>query len=1003
MAYLGVGRVSDPAHTTMMISKSKAMQEEIGFMNYQRTPRCRALWLLAPLFLMVAHAAPVALAEVDGFQPIFDGKSFAGWKAADMSFWSVEDGALTAKITREHPLPANLYLVWQGGALADFELKLKSRFFGSPKLNSGFQFRSTELSNHDLLGYQMDNNLDTPWLVRLYEEHGRHTLAWRGERTLIDERGNLTKEPIPDAQGPAAFKLEDWCEYHLTCVGRKLTLEVNGKLMAEATDNDPLHFAAQGILALQLHTGPPTVAQFKDIQLKMLKPAFVKSEPPVVAATGNRKDGTLAAQLDGDKSVAAPLVDKTLVAWVAPANLTQHGGSVLTIDDRQSHFDGIVFGELAQARWMAGSDFHHRTERQQNTWPAETADSNTLVQIAIAYHGNDVTTYRDGKAYEHHTIKQPQPFGPDSVVMIGPRHVGNHDFFAGAIADARIYDRALSAEQIAALQPNAESAPQPWAWWTFDDAACADRAGRFAASRLFGGAQVVEGKLRLDGRSAAFSAGQTAEALGAVSPPALPPSLLSLPKLPEDIATVRRFRNHLLADPYRPTYHFVIPEDYAGPFDPNGAIFWRGQYHLFYIYQENRVHCFGHVSSVDLVHWRQHPTPLYPTADSPDRGMFSGNCFINKRGEATMLFHGVGAGNCIATSSDDQLDRWTKLPSNPIIPNPTGQEPYASWDPHGWVEDGQYYGLFGGTPGSGKPPSMFKAAALDGWKYVGPFLHHNLPDVASNEDISCPDFFQLGGKRVLVCIAHNRGTRYYVGDWKHEQFYPEIHERMSWVDNTYFAPESLTAPDGRRILWAWIFDQRSHGLRTASGWSGEMALPRELALGDDHRLRMRPIEELKRLRYNEQTQQNIAVAADKEVVLPKIAGNTIELEVQIEVQDAKQVGLKVCRSPDREEETSVVYDTADQHLKIDTTKSSLAEGTKKVEAGPFALKSGELLTLRVFVDRSVVEVFANDRQAVLRRIYPVRPDSLGISVFATGGAAQVRQVKAWQLAPSNAY
>ncbi|MBI5685850.1 MAG: GH32 C-terminal domain-containing protein [Verrucomicrobia bacterium] len=942
------------------------------------------LCLAVALLLNASLAASPA--DEPGFQPIFDGKSFDGWKAADMSFWSIEDGALTAKITKERPLPANLYLIWQGGELADFELKLKSRVFGSPKINNGFQFRSRELPNHDLMGYQMDNNTGTPWLVRLYEEHGRHTLAWRGERTVIDASGKMTKEPITEAQGEAAFKLEDWHEYHLICVGNKLTLKVNGKLMAETTDNDPVHFAAQGILAMQLHTGPPTVAQFKDIRLKVLKPAFVKANPQ---PTETKAGGSLA--------------DKTLVAWAAPANLTQKGGSVLTIDDRQSHFDGIVFGERAAARWMAGSDGYRRTQLKQDSWPAETADANTLVQVAIVYRGNEVTVYRDGKEYSCHTIKEPQRFGADSVVMIGRRHMGNNDFFEGAVADARIYDRALTVEQIAKLKVKAPSEPRPWAWWTFDDLMRADRMGRFTATRLEGGAKVADGRLILDGKKAEFLAAQAGSGFDSVSPPPMPPSLASLPKLPDDIAVVRRFRNHLLGDPHRPTYHFVIPEDYAGPFDPNGAIFWRGRYHLFYIYQENRVHCFGHISSVDLVHWRQHPTPLFPTDTSPDRGMFSGNCFINKRGEATMLFHGVGAGNCIATSNDDNLDRWTKLPSNPIIPNPKGREPYASWDPHGWLEGDTYYGLFGGNPGSGKPPSTFKATELDGWRYVGPFLSREMPDVAANEDISCPDFFKLGNKRVLVCIAHNRGNRYYVGEWKNEQFHPEIHERMSWVDNTYFAPESLEAPDGRRILWGWIFDQRSPATKRASGWSGELSLPRVLTLGDDNRLRYQPIEELKRLRYNEQTQHNIAIAAGKEVVLNKIAGNTIELELQIEPQDAKQVGVKVCRSPDREEETLLFYDAAEQKLKLDTNKSSLAEGPKKIEAAPFALKPGELLTLRVFVDRSVVEVFANDRQAALRRIYPCRPDSVGVSVFANGGAAKVRQVKAWQMAPSNPY
>jgi sucrose-6-phosphate hydrolase SacC (GH32 family) len=942
--------------------------------------------LVLMAFGLLVHGRALAAAEAEeGFQNIFDGRSFAGWKAADMSFWTIEDGALTAKITKEHPLPANLYLIWQGGELADFELKLKSRVSGSPKINNGFQFRSKELANHDLMGYQMDNNLDTPWLVRLYEEHGRHTLAWRGERTVIDQQGKLAKEKIVEEQGPAGFKLEDWCEYHLICIGRHLTLKVNGKLMAEVTDHDPVRFAAQGILAMQLHTGPPTTAQFKDIQLKIIKPAVVIAAPPSSAKP------------------QTTLTDKTFVAWVAPANLMQHGGSALTLDDHHGHFDGLVFGERAPARWMAGSDSYRRTQLKQDDWPAETTDANTLVQVTLVYRGREITIYRNGQPYSHYTIKQPVQFGPDSLVMMGPRHMGNRDCFAGAVDEARIYDRALTAAQVAALKPGVPSEPKPWAWWTFDDAACRDITGRFAASRLVDGAKTENGRLLLDGKQAAFIAAQSASGLDALNPPALPPSLAFKPRLPEDIPTVRRFRNHLLADPYRPTYHFAIPEDYAMPFDPNGAIFWRGQYHLFYIYQENRVHCFGHISSVDLVHWRQHPPPLYPTEGSADRGMFSGNCFINKKGEATMLFHGVGAGNCIATSSDDQLDRWTKLPSNPIIPNPTGKEPYASWDPHGWVEDGNYYGLFGGAPRSGKAPSTFKATELDGWKYVGPFLHHEMPDVATNEDISCPDFFKLGTKRVLVCIAHNRGNRYYVGDWKNEQFHPEIHERLSWVDNTYFAPESLEAPDGRRILWGWIFDQRDGKTRLASGWSGELSLPRVLTLGEDNRLRMKPIEELQRLRHSEQTQQNIAVAADKEIVLPKISGNTIELEFQIEPQDAQQIGVKVCRSPDREEETLITYDVVEQKLKVDSNKSGLAEGRKVVEAAPFALQASEPLVLRVFVDRSVVEVFANDRQAITRRIYPARPDSLGVSVFATGGAAKVRQVKAWQMAPSNAY
>ena len=222
--------------------------------------------------LAIVPALPVIAAEAE-FKKLFDGKTLDGWKAADMTYWSVEDGAITGKITEEHPLKENLYLIWQGGELADFELKLKSRVGGSKEINNGFQFRSKELPNHDVAGYQVDNNLNTEWLVRLYDEHGRETLAWRGQRTVFDEGGKATNTEIPEAKGAPWFKLEEWHEYHLICAGPRLTLKVDGRLAAEVIDNDPNQRDLSGILGLQLHTGPPTTVQFKDIQLKILKTA----------------------------------------------------------------------------------------------------------------------------------------------------------------------------------------------------------------------------------------------------------------------------------------------------------------------------------------------------------------------------------------------------------------------------------------------------------------------------------------------------------------------------------------------------------------------------------------------------------------------------------------------------------------------------------------------------------------------------------------------------------
>jgi hypothetical protein len=240
---------------------------------------------LALLILLVLSSS--LLADEEGFEPIFDGKTFTGWKTSDPDPWSIKDGAITATITKERPLNENRYFIWKGsekapqGALADFELKLKSRVRGEGAINNGFQFRSRRMRNGwDVAGYQVDNNLNvnnvSPWLVRLYDEHGRHDLALRGQRTTFNKDGKASIEVIKEAAGEPWFKLEDWHEYHLICIGNRITLKVNDKLVAEVIDNDPKNFDPQGILALQIHSGPPTIAEFKDIRLKIIKPA----EPP---------------------------------------------------------------------------------------------------------------------------------------------------------------------------------------------------------------------------------------------------------------------------------------------------------------------------------------------------------------------------------------------------------------------------------------------------------------------------------------------------------------------------------------------------------------------------------------------------------------------------------------------------------------------------------------------------------------------------------------------------
>lgn len=198
--------------------------------------------------------------------------------------------------------------------------------------------------------------------------------------------------------------------------------------------------------------------------------------------------------------------DKTLVAWVVPSNLIQRGGGVLTLIDVRERFDSIVFGEISTGKWMAGSDFFRRTQQDQSSYPSETADARTLVQLAIVYRGNEIVVYRNGNEYARHRVDRPQAFGGNNevIALIGLRYLGGNGeigYFAGQIEEARIYDVALTAEQVAALRPNNHADRKPLGCWTFEDGTGKDVMGNFPAGQVQGNTRIADGRLHLDGES----------------------------------------------------------------------------------------------------------------------------------------------------------------------------------------------------------------------------------------------------------------------------------------------------------------------------------------------------------------------------------------------------------------------------------------------------------------------------------------------------------------------
>jgi len=223
---------------------------------------------------------------------------------------------------------------------------------------------------------------------------------------------------------------------------------------------------------------------------------------------------------------------------------------------------------------------------------------------------------------------------------------------------------------------------------------------------------------------------------------------------------------------------------------------------------------------------------------------------------------------------------------------------------------------------------------------------------------------------------------------------------MTWVDNTYFAPEALIDDKGRQIMWSWLLD--NPGGEEARGWSGVYGLPRTLWLGEDGTLRMRPVPELETLRHDEKTWNDIALADGESKKLDGVVGDSFELAITLGPQTVGKCGVRVRASPGGEEQTLLYYDAEAKQLVFDATRSGI-DGRRVVERAPFELKEGEPLDLRVFVDRSVVEIYANDRQAICRRVYPGREDSLDVVLFTEGTEAEFRKIQAWEMMPSNPY
>lgn len=243
--------------------------EALGALVRAHVVPLRFLFLLILVSLTIRDASLCyASDKEDGFVSIFDGRTLEGWRGKS-PFWSVQDGAITGETTAANPTEGNTFLIFKD-EVDDFELRISVKILSG---NSGIQYRSVARENFVVHGYQADVDTTERYLGDLYDEGGRGILAKGGDRGKIgaDGRRNLDRKLIDRRALSAAIRWGDWNDYTVIAQGNRLIQRINGLDTIDLIDDEAAKSRDKGLLALQLHAGPPMFVQFKDIRLKRLR------------------------------------------------------------------------------------------------------------------------------------------------------------------------------------------------------------------------------------------------------------------------------------------------------------------------------------------------------------------------------------------------------------------------------------------------------------------------------------------------------------------------------------------------------------------------------------------------------------------------------------------------------------------------------------------------------------------------------------------------------------
>jgi len=484
---------------------------------------------------------------------------------------------------------------------------------------------------------------------------------------------------------------------------------------------------------------------------------------------------------------------------------------------------------------------------------------------------------------------------------------------------------------------------------------------------------------------------------------------------------------------YRPQYHFTPRIHWMN--DPNGLVYFNGEYHLFYQYNPFGSRwgymSWGHAVSPDMLHWEHRPVAI-PYGKEQEEGIFSGSAVVDHENTSGFGDGSIAPLVAVYTShytrndgstwqaqslaySTDGGATFTKYGGNPVLEfdDPDFRDPNVSW-----IDEMGRWLMVVALPTQHKI-QFYASDNLIDWEFLSDFG----PAGATGGIWECPDLFKLpvGGdpenqKWVLHVdlnpgsVAGGSGSQYFVGEWTGSHFIPESPaegEEPLWVDygTDFYAAitwNNIPAEDGRRLWVGWSNNWSYANEIPTDPWRSMQSIPRSLHLetiGGEVRLVQRPVQELQTLRRNHVQLSGLTIPGESLIAMDEhgISGSAYELLLVLDPADAETFGIKVRTGEN--EETMISYNIENEILKLDRTRSGetgFSEHFSGSYEAPVSLEDDKL-RLHLFVDWSSVELFVNDGKTVLTtRIFP-DPESTGIVLYSVGGEAVVDQLDFWEL------